>query len=798
MVSLWKHYDKSYAAYENSYPPAFPWNNTKREDVPRYILGEDGYWFDPMAKQSGKALLSCTGDLMCEPRMTNANRYGDSFFFHPLFQYVRDILKSSDFSVGNLETTVTDMTPYAGDYHRIVNKYHCNAPECYLDAVRYAGFDALVTANNHNCDSALMGLADTMDALDRHQFMHTGSFRPEDTERVLFVKINGIRVAILSYSNYYNKLDQWHLTQEGHDLWLNRYDKEKALRDIRHAKEMGAEFVLCYIHWGDDYDEVPNAEQYEYLSELKEMDVDYIIGSHTHCLQSHSVAVAENGRKIPLMFSMGNFVTNERKELCKHTGILQLILERKDRQIKVQEYFIPCYVFDEMGTARFGVVPTDGLLNGGIGGEKMQQARQYVRSRIGDDIQELPTGAINLQEICDAMGVALPEGIADRPIAKLVLCEEMLCPGAVYFAMGELNTDEKRNLFRRGVAAVVSREPVEDYPWIPVSDVKQAYLAACRAVLDRVPKATRILVAGREGKTLTRRLIVSVLEEIGRVLTIKDGYQIHNAPWQALHPSHDFCVQELRADNPVGAYTAVQATDPQICVLTAMPHQLQDIVNALSDGSTLLVNKADGELASAIAKMDICKLQVIYYDDAIEDYANLPLPEMKGCAAAAYALGMALQVPEERIQSAVCGFAVTDYTQNVVLVDGVSLVLNLNCKSMSSAHSALSALQKLPGRKLAVLGDLDGETTLQDIKDMIASARQQGVCQIFYMGEHKDALTQEENVSTPADEIQLEKAILSSLQEGDAMLLNSGRKMMFHLTLRRIFGLTDGFIANSW
>ena len=223
MVSLWKHYRKDYSAYEHSFPPAFPWNREQGEDVPRYIMGEDGYWYDPKATQSGKALVSCTGDLMCEPRMTNANRYGDSFFFHPLFQYVRGILKSSDFSVGNLETTITDVSPYAGEYHRVFNKYHCNAPECYLDAVRYAGFDALVTAINHNCDSALMGLADTMDALDRHQFMHTGSFRPEDTERVLFVKINGIRVAILSYSNYYNKLDQWHLSQEGQELWLNRY-----------------------------------------------------------------------------------------------------------------------------------------------------------------------------------------------------------------------------------------------------------------------------------------------------------------------------------------------------------------------------------------------------------------------------------------------------------------------------------------------------------------------------------------------------------------------------------------------
>lgn len=162
MVSLWKHYDRKYEQYEHGFPPAFPWNREGREDIPRYVKGEDGYWYDTNAKNTGKALLSCAGDLMCEPRMTNVHRYGDSYFFHPLLQFVRGILKNSDFSVANLETTLTDMTSYAGEYHRIYKKYHCNAPECYLDAIHYAGFDALVTANNHNCNSGVMGLEDTL------------------------------------------------------------------------------------------------------------------------------------------------------------------------------------------------------------------------------------------------------------------------------------------------------------------------------------------------------------------------------------------------------------------------------------------------------------------------------------------------------------------------------------------------------------------------------------------------------------------------------------------------------------
>ena len=365
MISLQNSRVAQCRQYETAYPLGFPWNEENRKDIPRYFRGADGWWRDPQAQPSGKALLCCTGDLMCEPRQTRACQYGDSYFFQPMFQFVRDILRSSDLTMGNLETTVSDMTPYAGAYHTVAKKYHCNAPESYLDALRYAGFDALVNANNHNCDSGAAGLIETNERIDRHGFMRTGTFLPGETERVLLVKIKGIRVAILSYGNRYNGLDERHYTEKGITEILNWFSKEKCLADVAYARQMGAEFVLCYQHWGKDYDLVPNAQQEGIIADLKECGIDYIVGSHTHCFQSHDVAISQEGRKIPMMWSMGNFVTNERKTLCRHTGILQLTLERKAGKILAKEQLIPCYIHDRFGTGRFCVVPLDTTLNGG-------------------------------------------------------------------------------------------------------------------------------------------------------------------------------------------------------------------------------------------------------------------------------------------------------------------------------------------------------------------------------------------------------------------------------------------------
>lgn len=798
MISAWKHYDNNLRKYETSYPPAFPWNRERREDSPRYEKGADGYWYDPKAKETGKALLSCVGDLMCEPRMTNAHRYGDSYFFHPLFQYVRGILKTSDFSVANLETTLTDCTPYAGEYHRIFGKFHCNAPECYLDSVRYAGFDALVTANNHNCDSGLMGLTDTLNALDRHAFMHTGTFFPEETERVLFVRINGLRVAILSYASYYNRLDGWHYTQQGRDLWLNYFSKEKAERDVTYAREKGAEFVLCYVHWGDDYDDVPNQEQYNILADLKESGVDYIVGSHTHCLQWHNVAVSEDGRQIPMMYSMGNFITSEVRELCKHTGILQLMLRRKKGKIQVREFFIPCYVFEQMGSSQICVVPADGLLNGGFGGEKMQQVREYVRNRIGPELEELPTGAIDLKELCHIMGVSLPEDMQDRPITKLAVQAGAVCTGALYFSTGTETPAELRELRRRDYAAVISQEPIDKCKCIIVPDVTMAYLQACEAVMNRTPEAIRVIIAGPEEKTTTREIITHVLEGNGGVLGIKDDYQIDTAPWQNLHPYHEYCVQELREDHPMGAGVAVKATKPHICVLTGMITGLDDLISAMEQDSLLLYNETDTQLTESLSRADTAHLRLRPYGKKIPDCPGLPMPAMQPAAAAAYAIGIEAGMEEGKLHQLLSAYQTTGYTRNVVQADGITLVLNLNCKSEKSARSAIATMAQKTGRKIAVLGDFDKKIQISDWQNVVKLAAEQGAQKVFCMGEYANTQWDDNRIVNVTDEHDLEQKLMDTLQDGDILLINGGRKMNFNITLRRLFGLTDGFIPDSW
>ena len=752
MNGLYKEYSADFLAYEHNFPLAFPWKAPEKEDIPRYVLGPDGWWYDPSAKQTGKALLSCTGDLMCEPAMTNACRFGDSYFFHPLFQFVRPILKGSDFTVGNLETLIGNASPYAGQYHRVNRKFHCNGPESYLDALRYAGFDALVTANNHNCDAGITGLFDTLNALDRHSFPHTGSFRSPEESRVLLVQICGIKVAILSYATYYNRLDTANFTEMGKDIVLNRFSEEKYRADSAYARAKGAEFILCYIHWGDDYDDVPNQAQYDALKILQEQDVDYIMGSHTHCLQRHDVAVSSKGKRIPMMFSMGNFVTNEPRELCKHTAIVQLMLTKDERGIRLEEKLIPCYVHTEFAGARYCVVPADANLNGGYFGEKMEEITAYVRNRVGESLEFLPTGRITLGEICRAMGAERPYGRENEPVTGLSAQVGTARRGCLYFATKEEPPYAKRELTRREPAAVVCSEPLEGLPCIVVPDVEKAYKAASASVRAVCNKAKTVLVAGKENKTLTRLLVKTVLEEKYKVYSVSDGVHRDMAPWQRLHPMVEYCLMELPEDHPMAAVLP-QSVAPDVVILTGETPCLSAL---LATGATVFY------------PAHMAGIQGIPYGSLD---ADLPFADQLSAAGAAMALAKELGIDAD-LSEAIAAYRESDCTKNAVDFHGLRLLLNLSCKSGTAAQGALDALSREKGRKIAVLGS--GE--------WMETAKNAGAAQIFVFDK---------------TERELEKQLLDTLQDGDAVLFLGSREDLLCVTVRRLFGITDGYIPNA-
>ena len=78
--------------------------------------------------------------------------------------------------------------------------------------------------------------------------------------RFVLAEIDGIRVAFLAYTTDFN-VKHTNLTQAGVDIFLNEYRAERVAKDVQAAKANGAEFIIAYNHWGEEYTNLHNQTQ---------------------------------------------------------------------------------------------------------------------------------------------------------------------------------------------------------------------------------------------------------------------------------------------------------------------------------------------------------------------------------------------------------------------------------------------------------------------------------------------------------------------------------------------------------
>lgn len=351
---------------------------------------EHGILQRTLENRTDAATLMLTGDLMCLSSQQGAARAGGTFNFNSSFSLVKDVFAQADFVVGNLETMLSCSSPYTSERKEIGGNPHCNAPSTFADALRYAGFDAVVTANNHCCDAGPNGIYETLQLLDKYGLAHTGTFDNAYARRFLLADVNGIRVAILSYTGHFNN-KQGKLSEMERTIMLNEFSEERVQADVADARAAGAEFVIAYQHWGTENIHSVNSRQIAQAQMMADAGVDLIAGSHPHCLQRAEYLTAQDGRQVLCVYSLGNFVSGMPRTINNDTIILQIELERTtDGTITLAAAgYIPCRVFPSLNAGHHVIVPVDEALNGGLSNNILASAQDRIEIVMGDQLSGL-------------------------------------------------------------------------------------------------------------------------------------------------------------------------------------------------------------------------------------------------------------------------------------------------------------------------------------------------------------------------------------------------------------------------
>lgn len=816
----------------------------------RYALSTDGVYRKPALRQD-KALISCVGDMLAEEKLYKSHLIGGRTDFHDVFTFVRPYFAASDLTVGNLETMLCAAAPYTGEQYKVDGKYHCNAPQSFLDAVRQAGFDFLMLANNHNLDCGAAGIRETLNRIDDAGLMRTGLFAGPAERRFALVEVNGIRLALLSWSTWYNR-NETRLTDEGRRALLNEYAPDRAASDIAAARAAGAEFVLTYIHWGVDaeYKTEPSASMRRMAQELADAGADYIVGSHTHSVQPHDLITACDGRIVPVAWSMGNFVTSELMSVSRSTGILQIELTRQNGKVRVTgETFIPCYIPDSACGLSYPVLPERSITGEGKQAMQMKEAIKKVKGIFTKNGNMTGEWILTKKNICAALG--LPAPVADEVYTKLNFAMDAR-PGCVAL-VSDITSDKNyrtpreklpelaETAMQKGAKLLLATEQIGDYPCMVVDDTFQAYariVRACRACYT--PKT--ISITGSIGKTTATELIYTVVSSkfnTHRNTGSANNFRYCGSVVQDLKQEHQVYVQELMEGPPYGAAASIaQLVRPDIAVMTLVGTSHMEIFGSQqriwesclgvqegmpADG-VLILNGDDPFQRNA----EIKDRKALYYGIADEraDYRavnikNLEMgmsfdvqhdgtvtPVVLHCfgqhnilyALAAFAAGKLIGMTDKEVTDGIARYRTSGIRQNLVSYGGVRLYLDCYNASVESMQSALTTVSAIPvngqGRRIAVLADIKegGADVVEYHRQVGRAAAASQFNALFCYGDDARYIAEEARANAALDvhyfptKAELTDALRAYIREQDLLLFKGSHSMELEDVVDKLFG----------
>lgn len=303
-------------------------------------------------KDTSQLTLLFAGDIMGhEEQIAGAwSSSAKKYNYEPTFRYVKPLAEEADIAIANLEVTL------AGEPYRGYPQF--SSPDALATAARDAGFDVFLQANNHALDRGKAGFVRTLTILDSLQIIHTGTFlNPVNRHKdhPLILERNGIRIALLNYTYSTNGISI------PKPYIINRIDTALIRRDLKKARLANPHYIFVALHWGEEYQRNESVHQKNWANFILKNGADAIIGSHPHVVQPISFyAGKDSGEKKIIVYSQGNFVSNQRAQYKDGGILIELKLQKTDDQVfPIEIAYIPTWVYrsDSAQTYQFTILP---------------------------------------------------------------------------------------------------------------------------------------------------------------------------------------------------------------------------------------------------------------------------------------------------------------------------------------------------------------------------------------------------------------------------------------------------------
>lgn len=271
------------------------------------------------------ATISSQGDLLMHQPIIECSHKGGIYDFEHVFRYLKSYTSAYDYAVANLETT------FGGESFVYQGNPQFNCPDSFVNYVSDAGYDMLLTANNHAADTLAGGITRTLEIVRGKGIATLGTHLNDTEKKYEVVEVNGIKIGMVCFTYGYSH-DGVKFSLNGLapiedvgavNFFMNdNLDKlyNEAQQHMDAMKAEGAEVTMFYIHWGTEYQTTENTTQNKIAQRLCDMGFDVIVGGHAHVVQPVELleSTVDPDHKTVCIYSMGNAVSNQR------TGISSL------------------------------------------------------------------------------------------------------------------------------------------------------------------------------------------------------------------------------------------------------------------------------------------------------------------------------------------------------------------------------------------------------------------------------------------------------------------------------------------
>lgn len=240
-----------------------------------------------------KISLFAVGDVLIHQSVYEDAYENGTYNFHKMFTDIEPIVKKYDLKFCNQESTI------GGSALGISGYPSFNSPDEIGDEMVNLGFNLISLANNHLLDKGEDAVLYSNSYWNTKNVITAGSYSSyEEQNEVKVYEKNGIKYAFLAYTTTSNSS-----TSKGY--LINMYSDQKASSDISKIKDK-VDLIIVSMHWGEEYNNTPTAEQKRIAEYLSNLGVNVIIGHHPHVIQP----VDYVGNTL-VIYSLGNFISNQ-------------------------------------------------------------------------------------------------------------------------------------------------------------------------------------------------------------------------------------------------------------------------------------------------------------------------------------------------------------------------------------------------------------------------------------------------------------------------------------------------------